>query len=174
MKNKAFTLIELLVVVLIIGILAAIALPKYEKAVEKSRAAEAVQILKYMHNQAVLCELARPGDCGALSNDDLGIELGGNFICDYDGYTERCCNDHWCYDNNGVKSGDVCVGDESKAPLAFRITGGKPNDVEEAISVEMYMLQFDDCENAQHPNQIVCYDSDKWCKMWQGRGNPIN
>jgi prepilin-type N-terminal cleavage/methylation domain-containing protein len=58
MKNKAFTLIELLVVVLIIGILAAIALPQYQKVVEKTIAQEGVKTAKVLGGAAERHRLA--------------------------------------------------------------------------------------------------------------------
>lgn len=52
--KKAFTLIELLVVVLIIGILASIALPQYQKAVEKSKAMTMISLIKPIAQAAEL------------------------------------------------------------------------------------------------------------------------
>ncbi len=68
--KKGFTLIELLVVVLIIGILAAVALPQYTKTVEKSKSAEALVTLKSVYQAAQEFQMANgnwPSSLGDLS-----------------------------------------------------------------------------------------------------------
>lgn len=74
--KKAFTLIELLVVVLIIGILAAVALPQYEKAVEKSRGTQALTLLKTVSQALEAYHLANGTSSCPTSFDDLGISVG--------------------------------------------------------------------------------------------------
>jgi prepilin-type N-terminal cleavage/methylation domain-containing protein len=74
--KKGFTLIELLVVVLIIGILAAIALPQYQKTVEKTRAVEASINIKNIYKAERLYFLST----GAYTKDLslLDITLPGS------------------------------------------------------------------------------------------------
>ena len=52
--TQGFTLIELLVVVLIIGVLASIAVPQYQRAVDKARATEAVVQGRALQNALIL------------------------------------------------------------------------------------------------------------------------
>ncbi len=59
-NKKGFTLIELLVVVLIIGILSAVALPQYTRAVEKARVAEVETIMADLRRGYKLYTVANP------------------------------------------------------------------------------------------------------------------
>ena len=82
MKNKGFTLIELLVVVLIIGILAAIAVPKYQLAVEKSRASEALSAVKALKQAVDVYRLANTDDSNP-SLSELDVSFPNNLLANY-------------------------------------------------------------------------------------------
>ena len=87
MKNRAFTLIELLVVVLIIGILSAIALPQYQKAVWKSKNTQLKELVRAVWQAEHVYYLAN----GEYTKNfaDLGIELP---LSDYTGGSANVCS----------------------------------------------------------------------------------
>ena len=90
-KKQGFTLIELLIVVLIIGILSAIALPQYEKAVEKSRAAKMLSFFKTIieANEAYSMET---GNLIANNFDELSITLPADWSSTN---TNKASNGEW-------------------------------------------------------------------------------
>ncbi len=144
--KKAFTLIELLVVVLIIGILAAVALPQYNKAVEKSRMTEALQ---------VSATLRRALDLHVLTNGyedvNLTADLLGQLTCsETSGF---CCSKYFCYKADCVSGGRSCQ------VSAYRYQDGDMENGANLYDLDWYRQGLGD--DSWNDKDCVPYE-DKW------------
>lgn len=148
-KKQGFTLIELLVVVLIIGILAAVALPQYETAVEKSRLTQALVTLKKISDNIEIASMSSadisnpvivfeglPGENGnslSYSDKDFTFEVLAEVAAarqkkgDYQVLMVtpaflRRVPDGWAFPD---KAGNYCVGLTSKGTKMCKGFSGK-------------------------------------------------
>ena len=94
-NKKGFTLLELLVVVLIIGILAAVALPQYQLAVDKTEFAKyqsTVTSLKDAYDDYVMVN-----GKGTKNFDDLSVSLPSDFVISID---DKISHSYQCRSND--------------------------------------------------------------------------
>lgn len=158
-SKKGFTLLELLVVVLIIGILASIALPQYKKAVEKSKVSQALITLKYMREIGQEFMLQHSSFELPITNEDIGIELPGNWTCDSD-EDEICCSDEWCFENTDLYWGSGFG--TPIYPVAMRIKKGTTfEDIygDNGSDWKIYTLQY------ESDGKLYCVESSEYCPM---------
>lgn len=135
--KKGFTLIELLVVVLIIGILAAIALPQYKRMVLRARLSVGLPLVVSMYEAEQMYYMTH--GVFATDVDDLDIEIPHDANCEK--WTEPGASGYDC--------GDWSVDVENHTrSINFMYPAGETG----ANSTLIYMYVFKDIPSSSMPD----------------------
>ena len=78
MKKSGFTLLEIIIVIIVVGVLASLALPRFFKVIEVSRGAEALNAFSVLRKSIERYYVARLGDYTGVTFSQLDVEDPGN------------------------------------------------------------------------------------------------
>ena len=150
--NAGFTLIELLVVVLIIGILASVAVPQYEKAVKKARLTKVILLVKTLANAEEVFYMSNGYYTGNVSELDVDMPAGGT-------YAGESTDDGYLRFPDGTVI-DLLSG------IGHQAGGGSSLYVVVRLKDGLRYIQY--LEHSSRPNMRVCDGNEAVCKNMGG------
>ncbi len=177
--KKAFTLIELLVVVLIIGILAAVAVPQYKFAVEKARTAEAITVINSLQKAIDLYVLENGyqyvelvGDTEADDAISGKLDIDVESILDCKGENTNYDPGEYCYGKNFLYT--ASCNPNGCFVEAFRVKDNDIDVVEYSLAASKRVSNngqwVKSCVPTRDGDEVVYPYSEKLCKSLQAQG----